>query len=721
MVLGGTLRLEMLDGRGNFLLAHEAALDALGLAPLGFGEEHVAVAHELLGTGLVEDDARVYVGGDEQPDAVGDVRLDHARDDVARGALGCDDEVDAGGTCELGDAHDRILDVLARDHHEIGELVNDDDDEGHLVGMVAVFVGELALLDHLVVEADVLGTHSLEDLEPALHFGDGPLQGACRLLGLGDWRDEEMRNAVVQGHLDALGVDEYHAHLCGRSAHEYGHDHGVEADRLARTGGAGDEEVRHLRKVDAYLLAVDILADGDLQRTGLAARKYVSEKHARAHLVGNLDAHERGAGNLRDAHGRRGERKGYVVSEVGELGEADAAGELDLEHRDRGTGEPTDDLGRQAELLERLLQDVGGLAQLPGHVGALHLGDAEHARIGQGEALECRGRGTVGDDLRLLDDGHGDIRLGLLHVRCRSRLLPLALSWFGMCLSVKRDGAVGIFVEHDRHIGVFAIEGDRVERIGRDFVVLISGCAGIPAKLCLETRQGRFALIGKGVVICLLIRILRLSRRVDGALVTGLRTILPLAREEVLEREEGRRDGDAGDDEARDEDADENDRGDDASEQRHEPPGNAAADISSPTDKDLVGEQAIGQRLDGAGREQREQRHDRDEHDGEPDHETPDLDPLGLEEEGRAPEHEDEGDDVGPEPERVLERIRYGDCEHGVAGHDDGDEQRDADDGKRDADEVLAHRPVHEARARSLLFGWKALSPSGALLGGAGR
>ena len=290
-----------------------------------------------------------------------------------------------------------------------------------------------------------------------------------------------------------------------------------------------------------------------------------------------------------------------------------------------------------------------------------------------------------------------------------------------MCLSVKRDGAVGIFVEHDRHIGVFAIEGDRVERIGRDFVVLISGCAGIPAKLCLETRQGRFALIGKGVVICLLIRILRLSRRVDGALVTGLRTILPLAREEVLEREEGRRDGDTGDDKARDEDADENDRGDDASEQRHEPPGNAAADISSPTDKDLVGEQAIGQRLDGAGREQREQRHDRDEHDGEPDHETPNLDPLGLEEEGRAPEHEDEGDDVGPEPERVLERIRYGDCEHGVAGHDDGDEQRDADDGKRDADEVLAHRPVHEARARSLLFGWKALSPSGALLGGAGR
>ncbi len=48
------------------------------------------------------------------------------------------------------------------------------------------------------------------------------------------------------------------------------------------------------------------------------------------------------------------------------------------------------------------------------------------------------------------------------------------------------------------------------------------------------------------------------------------------------------------------------------------------------------------------------------------------------------------GDDVGSEPEHVLERIRYGDREHGVAGHDDGDEQRDADDGKRDADEVRA-------------------------------
>ena len=69
----------------------------------------------------------------------------------------------------------------------------------------------------------------------------------------------------------------------------------------------------------------------------------------------------------------------------------------------------------------------------------------------------------------------------------------------------------------------------------------------------------------------------------------------------------------------------------------------------------------------------------------------------------------------------MLEAIRDSGREHGVCGNDDGDEERDANDGQCDADEILAHRAVDEAPLRGLFFGWKALSLSGALLGGAGR
>ena len=42
------------------------------------------------------------------------------------GPLGREHQVDAGGAGELGDADDRVLDVARGDHHQVGELVDDD-------------------------------------------------------------------------------------------------------------------------------------------------------------------------------------------------------------------------------------------------------------------------------------------------------------------------------------------------------------------------------------------------------------------------------------------------------------------------------------------------------------------------------------------------------------------------------------------------------------------
>ena len=49
-----------------------------------------------------------------------------------------------GGARLLREARDQLLDLLADDHHQVGELVDDDDDERHRVERLAVAIGRRA-------------------------------------------------------------------------------------------------------------------------------------------------------------------------------------------------------------------------------------------------------------------------------------------------------------------------------------------------------------------------------------------------------------------------------------------------------------------------------------------------------------------------------------------------------------------------------------------------
>ena len=53
-------------------------------------------------------------------------------------------DVDAGGAGHLGEALDGALDLLAGDHHQVGHLVDDDDDVGQRLE-----VHDLVLVDRL--------------------------------------------------------------------------------------------------------------------------------------------------------------------------------------------------------------------------------------------------------------------------------------------------------------------------------------------------------------------------------------------------------------------------------------------------------------------------------------------------------------------------------------------------------------------------------------------
>ena len=100
---------------------------------------------------ILIDPKVVDLAGNGKGDTAGDVGLDKAGDDVHAGALGRNDQVDAGGAGLLRDAADIVLDLLARDHHQVGQLVNDDGDIGQVLH--AGLGGQLVVsLDPKVVE-----------------------------------------------------------------------------------------------------------------------------------------------------------------------------------------------------------------------------------------------------------------------------------------------------------------------------------------------------------------------------------------------------------------------------------------------------------------------------------------------------------------------------------------------------------------------------------------
>jgi hypothetical protein len=119
------------EGHGDLLdlvVGDEGAVDAGDAAAAGH-VEHVALAEQLFGALLAKDGAAVDLRRDLEGDAGREVGLDRAGDDVDRRALRRHDHVDAGGARHLREALDRAFDVLAGDHHQVGHLVDDDDDD----------------------------------------------------------------------------------------------------------------------------------------------------------------------------------------------------------------------------------------------------------------------------------------------------------------------------------------------------------------------------------------------------------------------------------------------------------------------------------------------------------------------------------------------------------------------------------------------------------------
>ena len=296
--------------------------------------------------------------------------------------------MDTGGARLLRQALDRGLDLLARCQHQIRDLVDHDHDQrqpDHLDRLLlehrhagARLEARLhaarqlfAALDRLPeapVEREHVAYAELRHHAIALvHRAHHPLQRDHRLVRLGHHRAEQMRNVLVDRQLDHLGVDQDELALIRRQPVQQRQDHGVERHRLARTGGAGDQQMRHARQVHHDGLATDVLAQRQGEARGRVlvggARQQVAQEHRLALLVRQLDADDVAAGHHRDAHRHRAQRAGDVVGERDHARGAGAWRRLQLVQGDHRPRAHIDDLAAHAEVVERTLERFRGFGQ----------------------------------------------------------------------------------------------------------------------------------------------------------------------------------------------------------------------------------------------------------------------------------------------------------------------------------------------------------------------
>ena len=433
-VLGGAGLLDAGNNSFDLLVGDKAALYTGRLALTERRIQHIALADQLFRAGRIQNDTGFDLAGYCKRDTRRDICLHDTGDNVSRRTLCCYNKVHACGSRLLRDTADGVLDFLGSDHHQVGQLIDDDDDlRQHLILLRMTVLGLLCFGlfgTHEVVIADQIAHLMVrEQLVAAFHLTDRPVERTGGLFRVGNDRNQQVRNAVVVAQLDHLRVHHDEADLLRRGLVQQRNQHGVDAHRLTGAGGAGNQHVRHLGNVTDDRLAGDVLANGKGQAAFRIRERRradtLADKDGIDRLVRHLDADRDLIRDRRDTHVRRAERQRNIVRQGGDARNLDAARDGQLEPGDGRAAHDADDLRLDVERVERIEQTRRAFAQLgfcARDRGVLALCQQVDRRV----VIDRHGRflalvdGDIHGFLLGLRDVLGLFRLGC---RCRSRLM----------------------------------------------------------------------------------------------------------------------------------------------------------------------------------------------------------------------------------------------------------------------------------------------------------
>ena len=152
----------------------------------------------------------------------------------------------------LQDSADGILHILGRNHHEIRQLINDNDDKRK-------FFLRIPSIERL----DVTNAMICKNRIAFLHLLYCPVQHRRCLLRIGHNRNHEMRNPIVIRKFNHLGVDQNKLHFIRRCLEQNTRDQGVDAHGLTRACCTCHQEMRHFPNIRKNRLSADIHAEAN--------------------------------------------------------------------------------------------------------------------------------------------------------------------------------------------------------------------------------------------------------------------------------------------------------------------------------------------------------------------------------------------------------------------------------------------------------------------------
>ena len=208
---------------------------------------------------------------------------------------------------------------------------------------MAVVRVQPALDEFAVVLLEVAAAGFFQQVVPLVHLDAERVEGRDDLRDVRDdgvlfarqLREVVALDVVEQREFHLLRVDEHELELRRVLAVEQADEDGVEAHRLALTGGAGHQEVGHFGQIKDERLVRNRLADGHRQGCVRRLELVGGDQRPHRHHVGrgirDLDAHGAAARNGRDdPDAEGGEAQGDVVLEVLDLRNPDAGGRHDF-------------------------------------------------------------------------------------------------------------------------------------------------------------------------------------------------------------------------------------------------------------------------------------------------------------------------------------------------------------------------------------------------------
>ena len=271
-------------------------------------------------------------------------------------------------TTHLGDTANGIFHFLGSNHHEVGQLVDNNDD-------LRQFLSILFSRCNAIIGFQITNAHIRHHLVSPQHFRHSPLKAACRLFRIGDNRNQKLRNAVVDAQLDHLGVHHDEFYFLGTGLIQKADDDGVHAHGFTGTGCTCNQQVGHLGNVAHDAIAIDAFTQSN-GRFGLCIGKfigidYLPQGNRSNRTVGNFDADHRNlAGDSSDTDTGSAQAQCNVIGTAGQLIQSNTLIQFYLIAGNTGTAGNIDDMRVDVEACQGFVQTPGIFPHFLGAVRA---------------------------------------------------------------------------------------------------------------------------------------------------------------------------------------------------------------------------------------------------------------------------------------------------------------------------------------------------------------